>query len=194
MFTHSSDIDTEIQNQLESIHSDLADEHGGDNVAVFNKGDAVIAVVGEKVGEKANAAGSPSDFSLSHCSDDTTGEIPLTEGTIQYRLYNEFPEEIADYALDNIKEAVWNFATHDARTLFEMELIRLSPEAGSLIADKTVVGETLRSLLLEKINDVEEEVRVGERSDFTRGEIQTFQDKAVNLSPVFCADTSQDTS
>jgi hypothetical protein len=184
MFRYPEDAPDELQTRVEDTHKSLAEQHGPNNVAVFSDEEAVVVLVGEGVGTAI--AETDIDVSVENIpktSVEGKNNIPSEEHSLRYHLYDDFPQEIADFALDNVEEQLWWNGNHDARTLFEMGYITTDSERGQLNAEMTVVGEAIRSLLLEKITEVENELNNGERDDFSIAELEKLHGKAVELTP-----------
>jgi len=94
-----------------------------------------------------------------------------------------FPNEIVDYALDNFNEAVVDDRGREAiNTLFEMGHIQVEHGECEVQISQTIIGEVLRTLLMEKLRDIDREVGEGERDDYTIEEINQLMDQVVELS------------
>jgi hypothetical protein len=107
----------------------------------------------------------------------TKNENEITDSTSTIDL-SEFPEELSGYALDQLEGRLLGMHSGEIiTTLVSNEHIRTKYDPPRIELDTTVVKETVRQALEEKIDDIEQELAAGYRNDFTADEIQALREK-----------------
>jgi len=109
----------------------------------------------------------------------------MVGGTIDI---SRLPEEVADYALDQLPDRLGGEHLHEAvRNLQVNEEIMRDYQRGHVTVGTTVIEEVLRRAIQEKINDIEREIQSGERTDYTRAEVRAMRETA---DQIFSTDKS----
>lgn len=101
--------------------------------------------------------------------DSQTGKMIAT---LEYDL-SDLPMEVSDYAFDQLADRLATESRGGKEQT--LENAHLAYESQKALFDQTVIGSVLRQACVEKLTDIEQEVKRGDRADHTVQDIKSYR-------------------
>ena len=94
---------------------------------------------------------------------------------------SELPEEVTDYAFDQYEHRIQEAEEKFTDAYFTREMVGLRYESQSVELIKTPVTIAIEEAVMEKVSDIEWEVKHGERDDYTESDVAALRQTAVSV-------------